>query len=292
MLLLDNVSFGYPNCCSSALCDINLTIEEGSFVALLGANGSGKSTLAKLFNAILVPTSGSVQIDGLKTSDVANIYAIRSKVGIVFQNPDTQIVCDSVEDEIAFGLENLGLSISEMRKRLENCLAMTGLESLRNTNPNNLSGGQKQMVCIASVLAMQPKYLVLDEATSMLDPNGRKLVLNFVTRLHKELGLTIIMITHNLEECSNVDKVVLLQNGRVRFEGKVDTLLSSDLTSSLALPVATQLSLYLISKGKKLPQGILTVDGFCKAYCEASNEALNEALNEAPIEASNEVNHA
>ena len=262
MIKLDNVSFSYPNSCSSALNKVNLTLEEGSFVAILGANGSGKSTFAKLLNAILAPTSGSVIIDGLNTLDKAKIYDIRSKVGLVFQNPDTQIICDTVEDELAFGLENIGLSVCEMQRRIDLSLSMTGLEPLRHTNPNSLSGGQKQMVCIASVLAMQSKYLVLDEATSMLDPQGRKLVLGFVESLHTSLGLSIIMITHNLEECSKADKVVLLENGAVKFEGSVASLLASPLLldSSFSLPIATQLSQRL------LPHNVLTVDEFCDAF--------------------------
>ena len=268
MLRLDNVSFSYPNCCSSALSKVNLTIEQGSFVAILGSNGSGKSTLAKLLNAIIVPSSGSVLIDGLNSADKTKIYAIRSKVGLVFQNPDTQIVCDTVEDEIAFGLENMGLPVEEMKKRIDKCLSLTGLGSLRSVNPNNLSGGQKQMVCIASVLAMQPEYLVLDEATSMLDPQGRKLVLDFVQRLHNSLGLTIIMITHKLEECLSADKVVVLQKGSVSFEGSLKTLLSSgDVdVEALGMPLITQLSHRLIARGIDLPADILTVDDFCKAF--------------------------
>lgn len=268
MLRLENVSFSYPNCCSSALSNVNLTIEQGSFVAILGSNGSGKSTLAKLLNAILVPSSGSVLIDGLNTADKAKIYAIRSKVGLVFQNPDTQIVCDTVEDEIAFGLENMGLPVEEMKMRIDKCLSLTGLESLRSVNPNNLSGGQKQMVCIASVLAMQPQYLILDEATSMLDPQGRNLVLDFVQRLHNSLGLTIIMITHKLEECLCTDKVVVLQKGSVSFEGTLKTLLSSSgaEVESLGLPLITQLSHRLIARGIDLPADILTVDDFCNAF--------------------------
>lgn len=284
MLRLDNVSFSYPNCCSSALSKVNLTIEQGSFVAILGSNGSGKSTLAKLLNAIIVPSSGSVLIDGLNTADKTKIYAIRSKVGLVFQNPDTQIVCDTVEDEIAFGLENMGLPVEEMKKRIDKCLSLTGLGSLRSVNPNNLSGGQKQMVCIASVLAMQPEYLVLDEATSMLDPQGRKLVLDFVQRLHNSLGLTIIMITHKLEECLSADKVVVLQKGSVSFEGSLKTLLSSgDVdVEALGMPLITQLLHRLIARGIDLPADILTVDDFCKAFiplvtsCQTSGEASEE----------------
>ena len=280
MLKLDNVDFSYPNCCSSALCQVNLTIQDGSFTAILGANGSGKSTLAKLLNAILTPSSGTVLVDGLSTSNKPDIYQIRSKVGVVFQNPDTQIISDTVEDELAFGLENMGLSVDEMQRRIDLCLQFTGLSSLKNVNPQRLSGGQKQMVCIASVIAMQPKYLVLDEATSMLDPSGRKMVLDFVKKLHHELGLTIIMITHNLEECIEADKVVILDKGRVNFDGFFkDLFINSDIISnnSLALPLITELSERLISKGVNLPHGIMTVDEFCQAYSELAQKGERHA---------------
>lgn len=280
MLKLDNVDFSYPNCCSSALCQVNLTIQDGSFTAILGANGSGKSTLAKLLNAILTPSSGTVLVDGLSTSNKPDIYQIRSKVGVVFQNPDTQIISDTVEDELAFGLENMGLSVDEMQKRIDSTLQLTGLSSLKNVNPQRLSGGQKQMVCIASVIAMQPKYLVLDEATSMLDPSGRKMVLDFVKKLHHELGLTIIMITHNLEECIEADKVVILDKGRVNFDGFFkDLFINSDIISnnSLKLPLITELSERLISKGVNFPHGILTVDEFCQAYSELAQKGERHA---------------
>ena len=280
MLKLDNVDFLYPNCCSSALYQVNLTIQDGSFTAILGANGSGKSTLAKLLNAILTPSSGTVLVDGLSTSNKPDIYQIRSKVGVVFQNPDTQIISDTVEDELAFGLENMGLSVDEMQRRIDLCLQFTGLSSLKNVNPQRLSGGQKQMVCIASVIAMQPKYLVLDEATSMLDPSGRKMVLDFVKKLHYELGLTIIMITHNLEECIEADKVVILDKGRVNFDGFFkDLFINSDIISnnSLKLPLITELSERLISKGVNFPHGILTVDEFCQAYSELAQKGERHA---------------
>ena len=280
MLKLDNVNFAYPNCCSSALYQVNLAIQDGSFTAILGANGSGKSTLAKLLNAILTPSSGTVLVDGLTTSNKPDIYQIRSKVGVVFQNPDTQIISDTVEDELAFGLENMGLSVDEMQKRIDSTLQLTGLSSLKSVNPQRLSGGQKQMVCIASVLAMQPKYLVLDEATSMLDPSGRKMVLDFVKKLHHELGLTIIMITHNLEECIEADKVVILDMGKVNFEGPFkDLFVSSDIISnnSLKLPLITELSERLISKGMNFPHGIMTVDEFCQAYSELAQKGERHA---------------
>ena len=275
MIKLEDVSFSYPNSSSSALYQVNLDLQDGAFTAILGANGSGKSTLAKLLNAILTPTSGAIFVDGLSTSNKPDIFQIRSKVGVVFQNPDTQIICDTVEDELAFGLENMGLRLEEMHRRIDHCLELTGLRALKNINPQRLSGGQKQLVCLASVLVMQPKYLVLDEATSMLDPSGRKLVLDFVKKLHQELGLAVLMITHNLEECLEADKVVVLNKGRVKFEGTLKTLLATpELVSnnSLSLPLITQLSERLIAKGVQLPHGILTVDEFCQAYSAVQHQ--------------------
>jgi energy-coupling factor transport system ATP-binding protein len=326
MLKLDHVSFSYTsytsaknakssapynasnnvsnNISNNVLTDVSLTLEEGSFVALLGANGSGKSTLSKLLNAILIPSSGEVFVDELLTSNPANTYAVRSKVGLVFQNPDSQIICDTVEDEIAFGLENMGLPVAEMRQRLDSCLELTGLLPLKDINPQRLSGGQKQMVCIASVLAMRPKYLVLDEATSMLDPQGRKLVLDFVHRLNQEFGLAILLITHNLEECAKANKVVLLEKGRVAFEGSVKDLVNkaskpladrantalADRASkpcdfTLRLPLVTQLTDALIAKGLSLPPEILTVDEFCTSFEPLLKTSENPKLLLAQLEA-------
>ena len=314
MLRLDHVSFSYTsytsaknakssasnnvsnNALNNVLTDVSLTLEEGSFVALLGANGSGKSTLSKLLNAILIPSSGAVFVDELLTSNPANTYAVRSKVGLVFQNPDSQIICDTVEDEIAFGLENMGLPVEEMRQRLARCLELTGLLPLKDVNPQRLSGGQKQMVCIASVLAMRPKYLVLDEATSMLDSQGRKLVLDFVHRLNQEFGLAILLITHNLEECAKANKVVLLEKGRVAFEGSVNALVnraskplaeraSKSCDFTLRLPLVTQLTEALIAKGLPLPSGILTVDEFCTSFEPLLKTSENPKLLLAQLEA-------
>ena len=275
MLELNNVSFSYSvsfsNTRSSchALSNINLSIAEGSFVAVLGSNGSGKSTLAKLLNALLIPTEGRVLVDGLDSKDKSNLFAIRSKVGIVFQNPDTQIICDTVEDDIVFGLENMGLSVDEMKRRLERCLQLTGLESIRKSNPQKLSGGQKQLVAIAGILAMQPKCIVLDEATAMLDSNGRKMVVDFIYKLNLEEGITIVLITHHIEECTNANRVVVLDKGRVAIDDEPMHIFENPLILKelgLSIPSITDLCERLISKGINLPHGIITKEQFCLAW--------------------------
>jgi len=279
MLELDNVSYSYNNAKSSslafscelfpALSNVDLSIEDGSFVAVLGSNGSGKSTFAKLLNALLVPTRGKVLIDGLDSSDKTNLFAIRSKVGVVFQNPDTQIICDTVEDDIAFGLENIGLPADEMKERIERCLQLTGLESIRNCNPQKLSGGQKQLVAIAGILVMQPKCIVLDEATAMLDPLGRKTVIDFVSRLNHELGITIVFITHHMEECVHANRIVVFDNGKVAIDDKSQKVFSNPTSLKnlgLSFPQITELCERLIKKGYDLPHGIVTSEEFCSAW--------------------------
>lgn len=267
---LDNVSFSYTNTSSScfALSNVNLSIEEGSFVAILGSNGSGKSTLAKLLNALLIPNAGRVLINGLDTKEKTNLFAVRTTVGIVFQNPDTQIVCDTVEDDIAFGLENMGLPVSEMKKRIKECLKITGLDSIKSVNPQKLSGGQKQLVAIAGVLVMHPKCIILDEATSMLDCTGRKTVLDFALRLNRDYGLTVVLITHNLEECINANRIIVLDNGNVAMDEKPSNVFSNtNALRKLGLPIPPILDLseHLIEKGVLLPSGIMTCEQFCDA---------------------------
>ena len=273
LIELKDVSFSYTtgNGHVEALSGLNLSIKEGSFVAIVGSNGSGKSTLAKLLNALIVPSSGSVIVDGLDSHDKSNTYAIRSKVGLVFQNPDNQIVSDSVEDDIAFGLEDMGLGLEEMQARLERCLSLTGLTPLRHSSPEKLSGGQKQLVAIAGILAMQPKCVVLDEATAMLDPNGRRLVLELCHRLNEELGMTILLITHYMEECVGAHRVVVLDTGRLALDGSPNEVFSNvQLLRSLGLklPPVTELSERLIAAGIDIPHGMLTSGELCSALRE------------------------
>lgn len=270
LIELKDVSFSYStgNGNVEALSGLNLSIDDGSFVAIVGSNGSGKSTFAKLLNALIVPSSGSVVVDGLDSHDKSNVYAIRSKVGLVFQNPDNQIVSDTVEDDIAFGLENMGLGVDEMKRRLEACLSLTGLATLRHCSPDMLSGGQKQLVAIAGILAMQPKCVVLDEATAMLDPNGRRMVLGLCHRLNHEIGMTVVLITHHMEECIDADRVVVFDKGHLAMDGTPREVFSNaPLTRSLGfkLPLVTELAEHLISSGIDIPHGILTNDELCCA---------------------------
>ncbi len=270
LIELRDTSFSYStgNGCVEALSGLNLSIEEGSFVAVVGSNGSGKSTFAKLLNALIVPSSGSVVVDGLDSHDKSNIYAIRSKIGLVFQNPDNQIVSDIVEDDIAFGLENMGLGLDEMKTRIERCLFLTGLTPLRHSDPDKLSGGQKQLVAIAGILAMQPKCVVLDEATAMLDPNGRRMVLELCHRLNRGIGMTVVLITHYMEECIDADRVVVFDKGRLAVDGTPTEVFSNApfvKSLGLKLPPVTELSERLISSGIDIPHGILTNEELCRA---------------------------
>ena len=193
------------------LDDINLTIKDGEFVAVLGHNGSGKSTFAKQLNAVLMPLGGSVCIDGIYTSDEKNLWDIRSKVGMVFQNPDNQIIASVVEEDVAFGPENLGVPADEIRKRVDFALKAVDMEKHRGAAPHNLSGGQKQRISIAGIIAMMPKYIVLDEPTAMLDPKGRKEVMETIKFLNREHKITVILITHYMEEAAKADRVVVME---------------------------------------------------------------------------------
>lgn len=217
-----NVSFQYEyanELPQMVLKGVDLSIEKGSFVALLGSNGSGKSTLAKHFNAILLPSGGKVLVDGMDTVDEDKLYDIRRTVGMVLQNPDNQLVSSIVEEDVAFGPENLGVPPAEIRTRVEDALRAVGMYEHKGSAPHKLSGGQKQRVAIAGVLAMQPDVLVLDEPTAMLDPKGRKEVLETVHMLNKERGMTVVLITHYMEEAAAADRVVVLDNGEIRMDG-------------------------------------------------------------------------
>lgn len=199
--------------------NLNLAIEEGSFTAVLGTNGCGKSTLAKHFNSILLPTGGKVYVCGLDTSDTDRLMAVRRNVGMVFQNPDNQIVANVVEEDVAFGPENLGIASPEIRRRVDVALKQVGMYEYREHAPHLLSGGQKQRIAIAGVIAMEPKCIVLDEPTAMLDPQGRRDVIDTVKRLNKEKGITVVLITHHMDEAAQADRVVVLDKGTVAADG-------------------------------------------------------------------------
>lgn len=248
---------------SAALCNIDLTVNRGEFVAVLGHNGSGKSTLAKLTNAILVPESGTVTVDGIDTSDEDRLTDIRRKVGMVFQNPDNQIVATIVEDDVAFGPENLGVAPDEIRRRVDDALKAVGMYDYRLREPHKLSGGQKQRVAIAGIIAMQTGCIVLDEPTAMLDPRGRREVFDTVRRLNREMGITVLFVTHFMDEAVKADRVIIIDSGRLCLDGTPREVFSqTDVLRrcGLDVPQSTELCHRLIEKGIDLPGDILDAD--------------------------------
>ncbi len=244
-----------------ALSGINLDIEPGDFIAIVGPNGSGKSTLAKQFNAILTPTEGTLWVDGKDTAQEANTWEIRQNTGMVFQNPDNQIIAGVVEEDVGFGPENLGVPTEEIWKRVAECLKTVGMYRYRKHSPNKLSGGQKQRVAIAGVMAMKPKCIVMDEPTAMLDPNGRREVLQAADELNKKAHVTVILITHYMEEVVYADRVFVMDQGRIVMKGTPREIFSQVETLkkySLDVPQVTMLAYELQKKGLPLPHGILT----------------------------------
>lgn len=244
-----------------ALDGVSLNIKKGEFVAVLGANGSGKSTFARHLNALLMPTEGTLWIDGMDTAGEGNELRVRRKTGMVFQNPDNQIVSNVVEEDVGFGPENLGVPTEEIWERVESALKGVGMAEYRNMSPNRLSGGQKQRVAIAGILAMKPECIVLDEATAMLDPKGREEVLNVVRELNKKEGVTIIHITHFMEEAVLADRVYVMSAGKVVMEGTPDRVFSNEEKLrewKLVLPETLKLISILRKKGINIPDGILT----------------------------------
>ena len=236
--------------------DMNISIEEGSFVAILGTNGCGKSTLAKHFNSILLPSGGKVWVCGIDTSDDTRTMAVRRNVGMVFQNPDNQIVANVVEEDVAFGPENLGIASPEIRNRVDKALKQVGMFDYREHAPHLLSGGQKQRIAIAGVIAMQPKCIVLDEPTAMLDPRGRREVIETVSRLNREKGITVVLITHHMDEAAKAGRVVVLHKGKVTADGTPEEVFSQvELlhTIGLAAPDAVELCWELNKEGFDLP---------------------------------------
>lgn len=264
----ENLHYTYPGDKLETLCGIDFEIEEGSFVAVLGHNGSGKSTLAKLFNAILLPTSGKVLVDGIDTVDEARVIDIRRMIGMVFQNPDNQIVANVVEDDVAFAPENLGVPPEEIRRRVDDALRQVGMYEYRMHAPHLLSGGQKQRVAIAGVLAMNPRCLVLDEPTAMLDPVGRREVIAAVTRLCRENGMTVVLITHHMSECVGADRLIVMSEGRVVADGAPrEVFPRTDLLKKegLAVPATTELLFDLRETGMELPLDALTIEECAEA---------------------------
>jgi len=266
MISIENVTYEYSNHEEvelSALKNVSLRINRGEFLVILGHNGSGKSTLAKLMNALLLPTSGKVYVNGMDTTDELKIWDIRQKAGMVFQNPDNQLVATIVEEDIAFGPENQGIESSEIRKRVDEALAIVEMSKYRNHAPHLLSGGQKQRIAIAGVLAMKPDCIILDEPTAMLDPSGRKEVMNTIKKLNKEENKTIVHITHYMDEAVEADRIIVMEEGEIVMEGTPKEVFSQvEKVKSLGLdvPQVTELAYKLRSEGVNVPQDILTVE--------------------------------
>ena len=258
-----------------ALKDIDLTIEAGEFVAVIGHNGSGKSTLAKHLNALLIPTTGRVLVKGMDTKNEKDIWAIRQTAGMVFQNPDNQIVATAVEEDVAFGPENLGVPPLEIRQRVKDALGVVGMTEFSNAAPHLLSGGQKQRIAIAGVLAMRPEALILDEPTAMLDPSGRREVMDTVARLHREEGISVVHITHFMEEAVLASRVIVMNDGQIVLDGGPSQVFSNvgqlrDL--GLDVPQVTELAERLKDHGVNLPQGILTVERMVAELCQLKSK--------------------
>ena len=254
-----------------AIDDVNLDIQAGQFIAVLGHNGSGKSTLAKHINGLLVPTEGTLWVDNMDTSEEEDIWKIRQKAGMVFQNPDNQIIGSVVEEDVGFGPENIGIPTEEIWKRVDESLQATGMVAYRHHSPNKLSGGQKQRVAIAGVMAMRPECIVLDEPTAMLDPNGRKEVLKAVRELNEKEGVTVILITHYMVEVVFADHVFVMDQGRVVMQGTPREVFSrvEELKAlRLDVPQVTLLAHELKQAGVEIPDGILTIEELVDALCQ------------------------
>ena len=263
VIVFDNVHYTYPADEKESLCGVSLSIEKGSFVAVLGHNGSGKSTFAKHMNGILVPDEGRVLVEGLDTSDEEHIIDVRRRVGMVFQNPDNQLVANVVEDDVAFAPENLGVEPKEIRKRVDAALRQVGMYDYRMHAPHLLSGGQKQRVAIAGVIAMQPDIIVLDEPTAMLDPQGRREVVDTVFSLCREKGMTVVYITHHMDECINADRLIVMSNGCVMADGKpADIFANAELLrrEGLEQPETARLLQDLRASGMRLDGEPLSVE--------------------------------
>ena len=284
MLQTENLTYSYPageenEQPTLALDGVTLAIERGSFTVILGHNGSGKSTLAKTFNAVLLPSGGRVYVDGMDTTDEKLLLEIRRRVGMVFQNPDNQIVANVVEEDVAFAPENLGVPTEEIRRRVDDALRTVGMEKFAKPAPHLLSGGQKQRIAIAGVLAMRPQCIVLDEATAMLDPIGRSEVISTIERLNRDEGITVVLITHHMNEAEHADRVIVMNEGRVAMDGaprevfaQVEKLKSIGLT----VPDTVELLYELRGAGCDLPLTAITVDECADAIARCFGKSAKE----------------
>lgn len=273
MITFNNVTHTYHNDKEKdtvSLSNLNINIDNGDFVAVIGANGSGKSTFAKHLNGLLLPSKGDVYVDNYNTKEKEKVWEIRKKVGMVFQNPDNQLVATTVEDDIAFGLENIGMQEKEMRKRVEWALNLVNMTNLKNREPHLLSGGQKQKVVIAGALAMHTSYLVLDEPTSMLDPKGRKEILNTIKKLNQNEKITIIYITHFMSEAAEFNKIIVLDKGKIVLTGSPKNIfMQANILNklNLELPQITMLARLLSENGLNIPPNIVNEEEMIEKLC-------------------------
>ena len=263
MLRADNITFSYTDDRHRAVDGLSLRVKRGEYVAVLGANGCGKSTLAKHFNAILLPQAGTVYVEDMSTADEDKLFDIRQKVGMVFQNPDNQIVANVVEEDVAFAPENLGVPPQEIRRRVDDALEAVGMSDFARHAPHLLSGGQKQRVAIAGVIAMEPECIVLDEATAMLDPHGRREVLDTIHRLNRERGMTVVLITHHMAEAEEADRVIVMNDGEAAMDGtprEIFAQVERLHELGLAAPDTVELMQRLNRQGEHLPLTAITVE--------------------------------
>ncbi|MCI9475223.1 MAG: energy-coupling factor transporter ATPase [Emergencia sp.] len=253
-----------------AIDDVSLSIERGSFTAIIGRNGSGKSTLAKNLNGLLLPSGGRIFVRGWDTSDDNHIWDVRQSAGMVFQNPDNQLVSSIVEDDVAFGPENLGIDPVEIRRRVDDALTAVNMGKYKKKSPHMLSGGQKQRIAIAGVVAMKPECIIFDEPTAMLDPKGREEIMEIIRQLHDE-GITVVLITHFMDEAVQADRIIIMDRGHVLLDGTPEEVFAQEETireASLDLPLAVELAQKLRKRGIKIPKEIITAEGLVEFICQ------------------------
>ena len=273
IIRVSDVYYDYENpdeTVDTAVAGVSMAVKKGEWLSVIGHNGSGKSTLAKLLNGLFTPRDGSVTVEGIDTRDEERIWELRQKVGMIFQNPDNQMVATVVEEDVAFGLENLGVAPGEIRKRVDEALKAVNMAEFAGSAPHMLSGGQKQRVAIAGVLAMKPDVLLMDEPTAMLDPSGRKEVMDTVQRLHEEEGMTVVLITHFMEEALRGDRVIVMEKGKTVMEGTPREVFSQVETLKdigLDVPPMTELAHRLMKHGVALPKDLMTVEEMVEELC-------------------------
>ncbi len=270
LISLKDVKFSYDKT-NPAVDGVSFDVEKGEYIAVIGHNGSGKSTLARLINGLLSPDEGEIYVDDIKVGDKKTVFEVRKRVGVVFQNPDNQLVASIVEDDVAFGPENLGIPRKEIGERIDFALDAVGMQDFRKSSPTRLSGGQKQRVAIAGVLALKPQILILDESTAMLDPKGRKEVLSVVKKLNKEQAVTVLAITHYMEEVVDADRVIVLDSGKIVMQDTPREIFKREKELKeigLELPLASYIANKMRKNGIELPEGVLTEQELSEALCK------------------------